>query len=113
MALRIITRSVGPALVFELHGALDNVTAETLGPLVEKALDGGQRLVVFDLARLDYVSSAGLTIFLTTHRRLKGAGQVRLAALRDPVRQVLNVTGLSLRLDLYPTVEDALAVPAA
>jgi anti-anti-sigma factor len=111
MALLTFTRTFGPALVLELHGSLDNAAAEKLAPRVWEILDQGQRLLIFDLAKLTYVSSAGLTVFLGAYRRLQGIGQVRFAGLPDTVHQVFSVTGLAVRLELYPTVQDALVGP--
>jgi anti-anti-sigma factor len=113
MALLTFTRTVGPAVVFELHGSLDGAGAEKLSPLVSKALDEGCHLLIFDLGKLTYVSSAGLSVFLIAYRHLQGAGHVRFAALQDLVRQVFNLTGLSVRVEVYETVEDALVGPVA
>src|SRR4051794_33089734 len=101
MALLIFTREAGPALVFELHGALDNAGAEKLEPKVAEALDAGHKLLIFDLSKLTYVASAGLSVFLAAYRRLQGHGSVRFAGLSDDVRRVFNVTGLTARLELY------------
>jgi anti-anti-sigma factor len=109
MSLSITTREHGRALVFELLGALDSVTADQLEPLVLAALDAGRRLLVFDLAGVTYVSSGGLRIFLIAWRRTQGHGQVRFANLRPEVRQVFNITALTPRVDLYPSLTDALA----
>jgi anti-sigma B factor antagonist len=111
MALLIFTRTVGPAVVFELHGALDASTEEKLSPQVAEALDSGCKLLIFDLHKLTYVSSAGLAVFLSAYRRLHHAGHVRFAGLQAPVRQVFNVTGLATRLEFYDSVEDALVGP--
>src|SRR5262249_3783519 len=79
MAVLIFTRTAGPALVFDLHGALDNAGAEKLEPRVAEALDAGHKLLIFDLSRLSYISSAGLSVFLAAYRRLQGTGSVRFA----------------------------------
>lgn len=111
MALLIFTESLGPALVFELHGSLDTASAEKLGPRVSEALDGGNQLLIFNLHKLSFISSAGLSIFLMAYRRLQGQGHVRFAGLTEPVRQVFNITGLTSRFEIYATLEDALVGP--
>ncbi len=111
MALLTFTRTVGPALVFELHGSLDTTTAEKLTARVSEVLDAGQRLLIFDLGKLTFVTSAGLGVFMTAYRRLQGVGSVRFAGLQEPVRLVFNVTGLATRVELYATMEDALVGP--
>jgi anti-anti-sigma factor len=111
MALLTFTRAMGPALVFELHGSLDGAGAEKLFPQVSKAIGEGHHLLIFDLGKLTFVSSAGLGVFLTAYRRLQGTGHIRFAALQDFIRQVFNITALSVRVELYDTVEDALVGP--
>jgi anti-anti-sigma factor len=111
MALLTFTRTVGPALVFDLHGSLDGDGAEKLFPQVTKALNEGHRLLIFDLGKLSFVTSAGLGVFLTAYRQLQGKGHVRFAALQDLVRQVFKVTGLTVRVEIYDTVADALVGP--
>jgi len=64
MALLIFTRTAGPALVFELHGALDNATVEKLEPRVAEAVEAGQKVLIFDLHKLTFISSVGLSLFL-------------------------------------------------
>jgi anti-sigma B factor antagonist len=111
MSLLTFTRTVGPALIFELHGALDGEATEKLAPQVTEVLDKGQRLLIFDLRKMTYVSSAGLSIFLSAYRRLKGVGAVRFAGLQDPVHLVFKVTALTALVELYDTVEDAVVGP--
>src|SRR5262245_45129165 len=113
MALLIFTRTLGGAFVFDLHGALDAAHAEKLDATVTEALDAGNTLLIFDLAKTTFIASAGLTVFLKAYRRLQGEGKgaVRFAGLSDDIRNVFNVTGMTLRFELYPTVEDALVGP--
>src|SRR5262245_25526232 len=111
MALLIFTRTVGSALVFELHGALDAASADKLAAEVNEALDAGHRLLIFDLSRVSYVSSTGLGVFLAAYRRLPGTGHVRFAGLQPPVRQLFNVSALTALVEIYDTLEDAVVGP--
>jgi anti-sigma B factor antagonist len=111
MALLTFTRRVGPALVFDLHGTLDDSHADKLTATVDEAIQAGERLLIFDLAKVTYISSAGLSVFLVAYRHLQGSGHVRFAALQPAVRQLFNITGLGLRVEIYDSVEDALVGP--
>ena len=51
----------GNALNIALEGRLDTTTAPQLDEEIKSALDGIEKLV-FDLAKLEYISSAGLII---------------------------------------------------
>jgi anti-anti-sigma factor len=112
MSLSIAAREQGPALVFELIGTLDGSTVTQLEPLVLPAIDGGRRLLVFDLTGVRYISSAGLGIFLVAYRRLQGKGTLRFAGLGRQARQLFDITGMTARVELFPTLAEALAAPA-
>ena len=59
-----------------------------------QALDGIRGPIVADLERLDYISSAGLGVFLRTHKRLLREGQVlRLVQVAPRVRNVFELAG--------------------
>jgi hypothetical protein len=106
----------------ELHGSLDSTAADKLAPQVWEVLAQGQRLLIFDLGKLTYVSSAGLTVFLGAYRWLQGVGQVRFtvvllllaASQEDDLPALLLVQPLpggrrlSLRVATLAGLQDAL-----
>ena len=49
--------------------------------------------VVVDADHLEYISSAGLRVLLTAHKRLKGA--MKLKGVNELVMEVLEMTGFS------------------
>jgi anti-sigma B factor antagonist len=80
-----------------LVGRLDAAQAEQ----AEAALRPLNGPVVADCSRLDYVSSAGITVLLGLHRRLSGAGQsIRLVGMNPRVRTVFLYTGLDKVLNI-------------
>ncbi|MFO0931000.1 MAG: STAS domain-containing protein [Gemmataceae bacterium] len=111
MALLIFSRPLGPALVFDLHGALDSATAEKLQPRIDQALADGHKVLIFDLHRLTFISSPGLSLFLGVFRRLRDSGSIRFVGLTPHVRRVFDITGMTALLELYGSVEDALVGP--
>jgi anti-anti-sigma factor len=96
------------ALVLVLQGRVDGVTSAELENKVVSLLNAGHSRLVLDLARVDYVSSAGLRVFLMAAKRLKGHGRIVFAGLQEPVRQVFNLTGMAFRVDLFPTLQEAI-----
>src|SRR5690242_20509571 len=113
MALNIHSDKVGPARVFELEGALDSTTSDKLDARVQTALDAGESFLIFDLARLSYVSSAGLRVFMLARHRLQDRGKVRFSGLNQDVHRVFDVVGVSPRVEIYETVTAALVGPPA
>lgn len=81
----------GGRMTFALNGRLDTNTAPELE--AELTLDGVSE-VVFDLTDLEYISSAGLRIFLAAQKKMMASGgKVVLMAPNDMVRSVLDITG--------------------
>lgn len=81
----------GDKLTLSLEGRLDTNTAPELE--AELVLDGIVE-VTFDLANLEYISSAGLRVFLTAQKKMMATdGRVVLRAPNDMVRSVLDITG--------------------
>jgi anti-sigma B factor antagonist len=74
-------------------GRIDTVTAPEFAAAI--ALDGVKE-VVFDLADVDYISSAGLRIFLATHQKMTASGGgMTLTRVRPIVREIFDIVGFS------------------
>ncbi|MCR5402644.1 MAG: STAS domain-containing protein [Butyrivibrio sp.] len=86
--------SDGTELKFVLKGTLDRLTADDLlKELTGSRLKGVQRLC-FDMAELQYISSAGLRVMLIAERALQSHdGKIVLINLRPEVRQVFEDVG--------------------
>ena len=108
--MHIETERHGAALVVGLHGSLDVITSPDAEKLLLEQIDHGEKNLVFDLSKLDYISSAGIRMLLSVLKRLKAVGgNARFCALIKPVRQVFDIAGLSFRVALFETLADALA----
>jgi anti-sigma B factor antagonist len=91
--------SFGPVTVLILEGRLDYGAAAGFQAQVEQWLAGvntkGAALII-DCAELDYVSSAGLRVFLLAARGSQRAGlSFAICALKPAVREVFDVSGFS------------------
>jgi anti-sigma B factor antagonist len=77
-----------------LGGSLDTSTAPELerhlAPLL--AREGGVKDLVFDLAHLKFISSAGLRVFAATRKQLKErGGQASFIHLQPQIREVFEI----------------------
>ena len=79
-------------LIVEIEGRLDTVTAPELECFLVKNYEGVTSLS-FDFEKLVYVSSAGLRVLLTAHKRMKGA--MKLTNVNELVMDVLEMTGFA------------------
>lgn len=110
MFLEFHKRSVEPDLVvFELGGKIVfGPESETIQKLVQEALYRGEKKLIFDLSRVEYIDSTGLGAIVHCVSAAKSAGgALRLAATSEPVRRKLKTSKLDMILPLYPTVEAA------
>jgi anti-anti-sigma factor len=70
----------------------------------------GQDHVVLDLAAVDYVSSAGLRVFMLAARQAKAQqGYLALVEVQPLVQEILEISKFTLILKILPSVRDALA----
>ena len=98
--------------VVSLAGRLDRNTAgDVQAHLLKKIPDAGSRLLV-DGTGLDYVSSAGLRVFLIAAKKLDEiGGKLLICGLKPEVFSVFEATGFTKILAILPSREDALAAP--
>lgn len=84
----------GAALTVALEGRLDTTTAPKLEEELRSSVDGVSRLV-FDLAKLEYISSAGLRVLLAMQKLMNQQGEMVLQNVNEAVMEVFEVTGFS------------------
>ena len=105
-----VRRSAGAAgtTTLSLEGFLDAYTAPEFEKAIQGELEGGRLRIVVDCAKLTYISSAGLGVFMgfVEEVREKG-GDIKICGLIPKVRQVFDLLGFPAIFDL---VDD---VPAA
>ena len=91
----------GTDLTVYLSGEMNTLTAPELSALLEKELDGVQKLIL-DFTECDYVSSAGLRVLLTTYKQMKAAGgSMELINVGPMFKEVLLNTGLDAVFGIF------------
>lgn len=100
----------GDVLVLSLDGRLDPTTVRGLEERLARVVEGGASRVILDLARLDYISSAGLRVLLSCAKQLKGKqGALVLCAPKRYVKEVFDIAGFSAILPICDSEGEALA----
>ena len=96
LAVVTVTGSAGMQATGQLNDCLVTLSQDPL------------RLLVIDMAELDFIGSEGLAAILSAYRELADrGGVVRLAGPTGPIRQMLDVTHLSKLLPIFGTVDEA------
>ena len=95
--------------IFAIAGRLDSVTAPELETVLEEVASGH---LVLDLGALEYISSAGLRVILSSAKRQRGTGgDLHIARLQEGVGKVFEISGFDTIFNIYDS-EDA-AIQAA
>jgi anti-sigma B factor antagonist len=84
----------GPAAVLSVKGELDAATAPDLAELCHSVHAAGARDVVIDLTDTSFLDSSGLRALIEAHRLFADGGHLQLVHASEPVRRLLEITGL-------------------
>ena len=97
--MKIDKKVTNNELLISLDGRLDTNTS----PELEKELSSldGITTLIFDLKKLDYISSAGLRILLSCEKQMDKKGKMIVKNVNSNIKAVFDITGLS---DLF-TIE--------
>ena len=91
-----IQKNVGAAdtgaVTVKLSGSLDTATAPDLERQLAPVLAGPVKDIVFDLAQLKFISSAGLRVFSSTRKTLKErGGQASFVNMQPQIQEVFEI----------------------
>jgi anti-sigma B factor antagonist len=94
--LELSTEQDGRRAVVTVRGELDAYSAPRLEDEITRLVADGAGDVVLDLSQTGFLDSSGLRAILTAQRRLdEGNGRMGLRAPSEPVKRLLEITGLT------------------
>ena len=84
----------GKVLVLLPIGQVNSANARAFESVVMDRISGGEQHVVVDFSRLDFISSAGIRVFLLAAKALRAVnGTLVLCAMKNHVQEVFRVSG--------------------
>ena len=91
----IITKTTeGTSLTLVLEGRLDTMTAPQLESELRSSIDGIDKLFL-DFTSLEYISSAGLRVLLSTQKMMNKQGSMVIRNVNEDVMDIFNITGFA------------------
>ena len=84
----------GTELTVELAGRLDTSTAPELETEMKASLEGVTELIMI-FEKLEYISSAGLRVLLSTQKIMNRQGEMKIRQVNETVMEIFEVTGFS------------------
>ena len=96
--------------VISLVGYLDAHTASDLERTMQETINGGCHRMVVDFAELEYISSAGLGVFMVFIESVRQeGGDIKLAAMKERVFSVFDLLGFPVLFEIFPTTDEAVS----
>jgi anti-anti-sigma factor len=112
-----------------VDGNIDSSTYQEFEKRVQELIDGGARYVLIDLSHVAFLSSAGLRALNSLFYKMRSlapdgsdeemkqgiragtyhSAHLKLAGANRDVRQVLEISGFDMYLEILPDVKTALA----
>lgn len=80
--------------IIEIVGRLDTITAPALDKTINEDI-GDTKNLVLDVKGMEYISSAGLRVLLSTQKKMQKIGSMKLVNVCEAVMEVFEMTGFA------------------
>ena len=90
-----ITKTIeNQKVILKPQGRLDTITAPELESAIREILPETKELI-FDLEKLEYISSAGLRVLLFAQKSMNEKGSMTVTNVNEIILEIFEVTGFS------------------
>lgn len=94
--------------VLSLDGYVDSATSLNMDEAIDSILRQGNYLVVVDLTKVGYISSAGWGVFISKIKDIReNGGGLKIAGMRPDVRDVFDLLGFGHIIEAHESVDEA------
>jgi len=102
-----IQKSTPESVRVKLTGSLDTATSPELERQLEPVLAGPVTALVFDLAGLNFITSAGLRVFATARKPMVARkGHVSFVNLQAQIQEVFNIIQALPGVSVFESLEE-------
>ena len=107
--MEITTTQYKHSDLVKVTGRVDSFTAPKLAEVMESITDSGRYKIAFDMAGLEYMSSAGLRVLISTQKTCKryNRGEIVLACVPQRIYDALDLAGFIPLFKFYDDVTAA------
>jgi len=107
--MQITTRQEDDVMVVDIVGRLDMESSGYAYDELVRIAESGNKKILLNVEKLEYVTSAGLRSILVGAKLLKSSqGEMKICQPNDEVKEVFEISGFNSLLHLYDTEKDAL-----
>ena len=91
--MKVTSSKQGGVCTLTVEGKIDTMTAPELEEAVKSNLLNCDKMI-FDFARADYITSAGMRVLVYAQRELMKKGGVTVTGVNEKIKKVFTVTGM-------------------
>lgn len=107
--MEISTKEYRRVAVVSVSGRIDTSTSAQFEETITELIDKGHFNLVMDFSEVDFLSSSGLRILVTTRKKLREmGGDVVLANPSQRAADSVEIAGLDKLFQSYPNREEAI-----
>ena len=100
---------VDGVVVLVIGGKINTEASEDLLKRMTGLIDNGTRHLLLDLSGVDYINSSALRVLMTVAKRMTDLnGKLVLADVTELIYQILQVSGCTSHIGVFPSREEAL-----
>ncbi len=88
--------------VLKIKGRVDTIHAVELEAEVNRLFESGEKHLIFNCNKMDYISSSGLRVFLVAQKKvLSLKGELFLCELQPGIQEVFRISGFASLFKIY------------
>jgi anti-anti-sigma factor len=107
--MEIVQKEENGIVCIEIIGRLDADSSPEAEKVVKDAIKDQTNRILFNLASLEYLSSAGLRVLLGAAKEMRRKnGKIVLCALNEFVKEIFEVSGFQTLIPITDTVESGI-----
>lgn len=105
---KVDMRGIGSVSVLDIRGYLDAHTTPELENAFNKLIDDRNYKVVVNLSDLNYISSAGLGVFMAYVETMReNNGDIKFSNLKKDVYNIFDLLGFPMLYEFYDDEKEA------
>ena len=107
--MNITLAKEGEINVVAIEGRLDTTNYGELEHHLSALTENGEKLILLDLEKLEYVSSSGLRILLMFLKKIKATeGRFMLCSMSTDIKEIFEISGFINIFEIFDSKTEAL-----
>jgi len=109
MTLDLSDRTIDDVTIVNLDGKMNTSTSPDADAYLSHLIVGGSNKLLLNMLGVDYISSSGLRVVLSTGKKLGAmGGKLAFCSLNPSVGEVFRVSGFNSIFPVFDSEEEAL-----